>query len=59
MRARIKPLSCSTAFPTEPLDCGSCAGGASVTACGPSFSATPARRSTEAGSLAVFSRTLW
>eukprot|EP00969_Alexandrium_andersonii_P344529 15229954-Alexandrium_andersonii.AAC.1 len=59
MRVRINPLSCLAAFSTEPLGCGSRAGGASVTACSPSFSATPARRSTKAGSLSVLSRTLW
>eukprot|EP00969_Alexandrium_andersonii_P001834 80956-Alexandrium_andersonii.AAC.1 len=59
MRARISPSSCLMAFSAEPLDRGSCAGGASATACSPSFSATPARRFTKAGSLSVLSRTLW
>eukprot|EP00969_Alexandrium_andersonii_P049046 2151420-Alexandrium_andersonii.AAC.1 len=58
MRARTNPLSCLTAFSTEPLDCGSWAGGASEATWSPSFSATPARRSTKAGSLSVLSRTL-
>eukprot|EP00969_Alexandrium_andersonii_P265988 11756115-Alexandrium_andersonii.AAC.1 len=43
----------------EPFDCGSYAGGDSSTVCTPSRWATARRKSTNAGSLSVFSRTRW
>eukprot|EP00969_Alexandrium_andersonii_P039371 1725600-Alexandrium_andersonii.AAC.1 len=42
-----------------PFACGSYAGGDSRTVCTPSRSATARRKSTNAGSLSVFSRTRW
>eukprot|EP00969_Alexandrium_andersonii_P194020 8570688-Alexandrium_andersonii.AAC.1 len=42
-----------------PLACGSYAGGDSSTACTPNRSATARRKSTDAGSLSVLSRTRW
>eukprot|EP00969_Alexandrium_andersonii_P299722 13250633-Alexandrium_andersonii.AAC.1 len=42
-----------------PFACGSYAGGDSSTVCTPSRSATARRKSTNAGSSSVFSRTRW
>eukprot|EP00969_Alexandrium_andersonii_P255294 11284957-Alexandrium_andersonii.AAC.1 len=48
IKVRINPSSCPAAFPIEPLDCGSYAGGDSSTICTPRCSATARRKPTNA-----------
>eukprot|EP00969_Alexandrium_andersonii_P182152 8049597-Alexandrium_andersonii.AAC.1 len=57
IKVRTNPLSCLTAVSTAPLACGSYAGGDSSTVCAPKRSATARRKSTNAGSSSVLSRT--